>query len=492
MYLTPAGTLATLTVNLPTSPIDGQVAGILTTQTITALTIGAQGGGSVTTSVTSLPANTAVHFMAFGGVWRQWSGIVAGGGGGAVGANPTGTIGLAAVNGSAGTFMRSDAAPPLSQAIAPTWTGTHTFRDMTWLYPTTGTAVLRIRAATDTTQDAGWVQWYRDDGSTERAWIGYGSNGTDVFTINNQVGDIAITPAGGDTNFTGNVAATGVFSGSGASLTSLNAANISSGTLAVARGGTGAGTLTGYVKGNGTSAFTASATIPYSDITGGPTAVAGANPTATIGLAAVNGSAGTFMRSDAAPPLSQAIAPTWTGVHTWTGNQNPIRIADANAFISFYNAANTVRTGFLQLVVGAASTLAIEQNQPLNFFLNGATRFTFSAAGAFTATAGISATTGSFSSTGSFGGQCSAGSFQTTSRRALKRETGRLSGVADILARLRPMLYRLLAGDDREQLGLIAEEVHAVCPQLSDGKTVAYDRLALLLLADWQAQRAAT
>ena len=41
-----------------------------------------------------------------------------------------------------------------------------------------------------------------------------------------------------------------------------------SGTLAVGNGGTGAVTLTGYVKGNGTSAFTASATIPNTDITG--------------------------------------------------------------------------------------------------------------------------------------------------------------------------------------------------------------------------------
>jgi len=53
------------------------------------------------------------------------------------------------------------------------------------------------------------------------------------------------------------------------------------------------------------------------------------------------------------------------------------------------------------------------------------------------------------------------------------------------------MLYRLLTGDDREQLGLIAEEVHEVCPLLSDGKTVSYDRLALLLLADWQARQEA-
>jgi hypothetical protein len=41
-----------------------------------------------------------------------------------------------------------------------------------------------------------------------------------------------------------------------------------SGILTVSNGGSGAGTLTGYVKGNGTAAFTASATIPNTDITG--------------------------------------------------------------------------------------------------------------------------------------------------------------------------------------------------------------------------------
>lgn len=46
----------------------------------------------------------------------------------------------------------------------------------------------------------------------------------------------------------------------------------------------------------------------------------GANPTASVGLTAVNGVASTFMRSDGAPPLDQSIAPTWTGVHTWNKN----------------------------------------------------------------------------------------------------------------------------------------------------------------------------
>jgi len=40
------------------------------------------------------------------------------------------------------------------------------------------------------------------------------------------------------------------------------------GTVPVDNGGTGASTLTGYVKGNGTSAMTASATIPNTDVTG--------------------------------------------------------------------------------------------------------------------------------------------------------------------------------------------------------------------------------
>ena len=48
----------------------------------------------------------------------------------------------------------------------------------------------------------------------------------------------------------------------------IDANQITSGTLLVANGGTGAATLTGYVKGSGTSAFTASSTIPTTDLSG--------------------------------------------------------------------------------------------------------------------------------------------------------------------------------------------------------------------------------
>jgi hypothetical protein len=94
--------------------------------------------------------------------------------------------------------------------------------------------------------------------------------------------------------------------------------------ISASLGGTGeSGTLTGVLKGNGTGAFTlAMASDTAATYTGAsgctgaaallinatcaviPAAVTGANPTATVGSAAVNGSASTFMRSDAAPPLS--------------------------------------------------------------------------------------------------------------------------------------------------------------------------------------------
>jgi hypothetical protein len=65
--------------------------------------------------------------------------------------------------------------------------------------------------------------------------------------------DIASTYVGQNTITTLGTITTGVWNGT---------------TIAVANGGTGATTLTGYHKGNGTAATTASATIPSTDITG--------------------------------------------------------------------------------------------------------------------------------------------------------------------------------------------------------------------------------
>lgn len=80
-----------------------------------------------------------------------------------------------------------------------------------------------------------------------------------------------------------------------------------------------------YVSGSGSlTAADAVYLTPYltgnkgSDGSGSP-----ANPTATIGLSAVNGVATTFIRSDGAPALDQSIAPTWTGTHKFTNAPVP-------------------------------------------------------------------------------------------------------------------------------------------------------------------------
>ena len=81
---------------------------------------------------------------------------------------------------------------------------------------------------------------------------------------------------------------------------------ISLGTVGVANGGTGATTLTGYVKGTGTTAMTAAATIPGADISGNISGNA-ANVTGTVAVA--NGGTGA---TTAAAALT-ALLPTQTG-----------------------------------------------------------------------------------------------------------------------------------------------------------------------------------
>lgn len=137
-----------------------------------------------------------------------------------------------------------------------------------------------------------------------------------------------------------------------------------SGTLNPAAGGTGVATLTGIAKGNGTSAFTAAVSGDVRGLWGGTcdattylrgdgscaTPASGgtaANPSASVGLSAVNGSAITYMRSDAAPVLSQSIAPTWTGSHTFTTpttfNSNIVQTYSVNGSVT--NTITNSNTG---------------------------------------------------------------------------------------------------------------------------------------------------
>jgi len=87
----------------------------------------------------------------------------------------------------------------------------------------------------------------------------------------------------------------------------------------------------GFVKNAANGLLSGNNGITTGDITG-----LFANPTGTIGLTAVNGAATTAMRSDAAPALSQAITPTWTGNHLW-GTTYQAQFRDSALYISSKN-----------------------------------------------------------------------------------------------------------------------------------------------------------
>lgn len=72
LIINPAGTLATLTITLPASPVDGQAFGVAISQVITALTVN---GGTIrgAPSTTSLNAWAHYKFSAAAATWFKAS-----------------------------------------------------------------------------------------------------------------------------------------------------------------------------------------------------------------------------------------------------------------------------------------------------------------------------------------------------------------------------------------------------------------------------------
>ena len=117
----------------------------------------------------------------------------------------------------------------------------------------------------DTTADGGGVLL---KASTDKSILWY--NATDSWTFNQNV---ELTSGfsfriDGASVLTKTSLGSSVVSSSLTSVGTLTSGIWNATTISVAYGGTGASTLTGYVKGSGTNALTASSTIPNTDITG--------------------------------------------------------------------------------------------------------------------------------------------------------------------------------------------------------------------------------
>ena len=143
------------------------------------------------------------------------------------------------------------------------------------------------------------------------------------------------------------------------------------GTLNVASGGTGATTLTGYVIGNGTSAMTASTTIPTTDLSGTISNAQLANSSVTYnGVTVALGASGTITAAspnaltigtglsggsyDGSTPVTIAIDST---VATLTGSQTLTNKSMSGATNTFSNIPNSALSNYTISGVALGGTL---------------------------------------------------------------------------------------------------------------------------------------
>jgi hypothetical protein len=140
-----------------------------------------------------------------------------------------------------------------------------------------------------------------------------------------------------------------------------NLATNVSGTLAVANGGTGTATLTGYVKGNGTSAMTANPTIPVADVTGAaplasPTFTGTPTlPTGTIGVTQSAGNNTTALATTAFVTAANSTNANLTGPITSSGNTTSVASQTGTGSTFVMNTSPTLVTP----VLGAATATSI-------------------------------------------------------------------------------------------------------------------------------------
>jgi hypothetical protein len=253
------------------------------------------------------------------------------------GANPTATVGLAAVNGAATTFMRSDAAPAIDQAIAPTWTGQHIYNALvTFARPAIPTSPsVMVMSATPEFEIAvpgaplNQKRWNWSSGGTGatltlRTMSDTGDASSDILTVTraaNAITGITSNSGSGQWSHTGSISATGSVAGnttvtagigsnsvqmSGApngSDPSIKALGVTDANVSIEFQAKGSGVLklasptavTGTFSTSGNATFSASATF------GGNVAVAG-----TLGSAA-----NTSLPGPTNSGITFGGAPTW-------------------------------------------------------------------------------------------------------------------------------------------------------------------------------------
>lgn len=183
---------------------------------------------------------------------------------------------------------------------------------------------------------------------------------TNAMLANSAVANLSGTNTGDQTSVSGN-AGTATALQTARAINGVNFDGSAAITVAAA-----AGTLTGTTLASNvvTSSLTTIGTlvggsIPYSLVTGGPTAVTPASPSASVGLSAVNGSAATFLRSDGAPALDQTAAFAFTGLGTTNLLSASVLQWNSDLFLTRKGAAS-LQLGAADAASPVAQTLGVQ------------------------------------------------------------------------------------------------------------------------------------
>ena len=304
---------------VPTTPAWGTIIGNITSQTDLQTALGAKqdtltfpqsvsktGSSVALTGDSSSPGNSQYYGTDSGGS-KGFHSLPAGVSGG----NPSSTVGPSAINGSAVTFMRSDAAPALANTSVSAGSYGATNKSPTFTVDAQG----RLTAAANATITPASI------GAPSGSGTSSGTNTGDqdltglvpkTTTVNGHAltGNVNVTPTdlslviGTNTEaWSANLDAWSAIATSSKAATSRNISTIDSVTGGGDLSADRSISLVNDTASPGASKYygtDGSSTRGYFALPSGAT---GSNPTSTIGPTAVNGSASTFMRSDASPAL---------------------------------------------------------------------------------------------------------------------------------------------------------------------------------------------